>query len=55
MLAAYGYIDRMEVMELFEEIRPKPANRNPAAMAREAIQVAAVAMRFAAQICGGRP
>lgn len=39
-----------EVMELFEEIRKKPSVRDYEQIAHEAIQVAAVATRFVAQI-----
>ena len=46
-----------EVDELWDHVKMKQQNRNLAAMKNEAIQVAAVAIRFAASVCdeeGGR-
>jgi len=40
-----------EVDELWEEIKRKRENRDLAAMRTEAMQVAAMAMRFMAEIC----
>lgn len=41
-----------EVDELWEHVRTKQKNRDLAAMRKEALQVAAMAIRFAAEVCG---
>ena len=40
-----------EFAELIEQVFTKQENRDLAAMRKEAIQVAAVALRFAAELC----
>lgn len=40
-----------EVDELWEHVKTKQSKRNLLAMRREAIQVAAMAIRFAAEVC----
>lgn len=42
-----------EVEELWEHVKTKQKNRDLAAMRQEAIQIAAMAMRFAHDICDG--
>ena len=42
-----------EVDELWEEVRAKQGERDPEALYHEAIQVAAMAIRFAHDICAG--
>lgn len=41
-----------EVDELWDEIKKSPKNRDPEAMRKEAIQVAAMAIRFLIDVCG---
>jgi hypothetical protein len=43
-----------EVDELWEEVRAKQGSRDPERLYKEAIQVAAMAIRFAHDICGER-
>jgi hypothetical protein len=40
-----------EVDELWEHVKMKQSNRDLAGMRKEAVQVAAMAIRFAAEIC----
>lgn len=40
-----------EVCELWEEVRKRGADRDPQAMMREAIQVAAMAVRLVEEVC----
>ena len=40
-----------EVDELWEHVRTKQKNRDLAAMKKEALQVAAMALRFATEVC----
>lgn len=48
-----GYAILLEEMdELWEEVRKNPRNRSEAAMAEEAVQVAAMAIRFVMDVCG---
>lgn len=42
-----------EVDELWEEVRAKQGQRVPALMRKEAIQVAAMAIRFVLDVCDG--
>jgi len=44
---------REEVDELWDEVKKSPKNRRSARMYKEAIQVAAVAIRFAAEAVKG--
>ena len=51
-----GYAVILEEMdELWDEIKRPKARRNYSAMAFEATQVAAMAIRFLVDICGGSP
>jgi hypothetical protein len=43
-----------EVDELWEEVRAKQGGRNPDALRKEAIQVAAMACRFVVDVCEGK-
>lgn len=47
-------IIREEVLELEQEVFVKQKNRDPLKMRREAIQVAAMAVRFIMDICYGK-
>ncbi len=40
-----------EVDELWDEVKKKPANQDPARLRAEVIQVAAMALRFALDVC----
>jgi hypothetical protein len=40
-----------EVEELWDEVKKSPKKRDPAAMREEAIQVAAMALRFLVDVC----
>ena len=42
-----------EVDELWDEVKRKPLERSNERMREEAIQIAAMAMRFAIDVCGG--
>lgn len=44
-----------ELDELWDEVRKRPAKRNPSRMRTEAIHVAATALRFAADITPSPP
>ncbi len=44
-----------ELDELWEEVRAQDKERNVARMRCEAIQVAAMAVRFVEDVCGGMP
>lgn len=43
-----------EVDELWEQVRMKRENRDPDAMRKEAIQIAAMGVRFVLDVCGGK-
>lgn len=43
-----------EVNELWEHVKTKQPNRDLEAMRKEAVQVAAMALRFAAEVCDER-
>lgn len=47
---AYGVLLE-EVDELWDHVKTKQKNRDLAAMQKEAIQVAAMAIRFALEVC----
>lgn len=40
-----------EVDELWEEVKKSPSNRDPKALRKEAVQVAAMAIRFIRDVC----
>jgi NTP pyrophosphatase (non-canonical NTP hydrolase) len=44
-----------EVEELWDEVKKSPKKRDPAAMREEAIQVAAMALRFLVDVCDNPP
>jgi NTP pyrophosphatase (non-canonical NTP hydrolase) len=47
-----GYaVLKEEVDELWDEIKKKPSQRDPEALRKEAIQVAAMALRFLEDVC----
>ncbi len=42
-----------ELDELWEEVKRRPAKRRPNKMRKEAVQVAAMALRFCLEVCNG--
>lgn len=47
-----GYATLLEeVDELWDEVKKSPAKRDPVAMRKEAVQVAAMALRFIRDVC----
>ena len=44
-----------EVDELWEQVKLNPAKRNVAEMRKEAIQIAAMALRFIEDVCDSKP
>ena len=40
-----------EIDELWDEVKKSPKKRNPVAMREEAVQVAAIALRFLIDVC----
>jgi hypothetical protein len=40
-----------EIDELWDEVKKSPKKRNPVAMREEAVQVAAMALRFLIDVC----